>query len=121
MKNNANHKRYVIGEWLQDSEPVYWCWLYVAGNMNEIEIVCRKFVFPNGVCVTIEPLKYVFAGGLEPGAKIGFIQYVPFPEKQEEILNKAIDLGKKIAEANYQWSYSIIDIHKSYFFSRRRT
>ena len=120
MKNNSEHKRHVVGEWQEDNVPAYWCWLYVAGNMNEIEIVCRKFVFPNGVCVTIEPLKYVFAGGAEEGARIGFIQYVPFVEQDKKILEKAKSIGKLISENNFQWSFSIIDPYKSYFFSRRR-
>ena len=39
---------------------------------------------------------------------------------EESLLEKAINVGREIAEANYQWSYSVITPIKNYFFSRRK-
>lgn len=83
------------------------------------ELVCRKACFPCGLCVTIEPIRYVFAGGCEDGVRIGMIQYPPFPEATAVLEKKAIVLGQSVAEANCQWSYSIITPNECRFFSRR--
>jgi hypothetical protein len=121
MINNTTHKRYEVGEWLEDSEPCYWCWIYVAGDLSSSEQVCRRLAFPSGLCVTTESVKYIFGGGTEDGVRIGLIQYPPYPETENDLLDKAILIGKEVAEVNYQWSFSVVDPYKVRFYSRRRS
>lgn len=116
---NIKHQRYEIGEWKRSDINGWWATLYVGGNFQNTEMICRKFCFPKGLCVTIEKTKYVFGGGVEDGIKIGFIQYPPFPEPIENILEKMIKIGKKIAEGSFQFSFSIVTSNNNIFFSRR--
>ena len=82
-------------------------------------MLCRQECFPSGACVTIEPVRYIFAGGGEDGVRIGLIQYPPFPEREDDLKEKLIDLGYKLAKANAQWSFSIVMPQETTFFSRR--
>jgi hypothetical protein len=119
MKNNK-HKRYETGEWRQDCIKAWWAWVYVGGDLQASEMACRKLAFPSGMCVTIKPVKYIFAGSTEDGVQIGLIQYPPFPENETDMLDKAIKIGREVAETNHQWSYSIVTPTENLFFSRRR-
>jgi hypothetical protein len=120
VRNNKEHSRYEVGEWSRDSVQGWWAWVYVAGDLAITKQVCRKLCFPKGLCVTIESVDYIYAAGLEEGVRIGLVQYPPFPEEEYVLLEKAIDVGKAVAEANYQWSYSVVTPEKNYFFSRRK-
>ena len=73
--NTVKHDRAKIGEWASDSIDGWWAFLYVGGNINCAEMVCREACFPSGLCVTIEKVDYIFAGGTEEGVRIGFIQF----------------------------------------------
>ncbi len=120
MENNKEHARYLVGDWAKDEISGYWANVFVAGDLRVSELALREICFPQGLCATIEPTKYVFAGGTEDGVRVGLIQYPPFPEEESKILEKAILVGRKIAEANFQWSYSVITPVKNYYFSRRK-
>jgi len=120
MENNSEHRRYQINDWKQDNIKTWWAFIYIGGNFQTSEMICRKLCFPKGLCVTIEPVKYIFAGGTEDGVRIGMIQYPPFPEKEKALVEKAILVGKEIAEANYQWSFSIITPTENIYLSRRK-
>ena len=119
-KNTNKHQRYSVDQWSSDETKVWWARVYVAGNYQSAEMVCRECCFPKGLCVTLEPTKYIFAGGTEDGVCVGLIQYVPFPEKKEILVEKAVFIGKRIAEINCQWSFSIITPTDSIFYSRRK-
>jgi len=120
MTHNTKHNRYEIGEWRCDRIDGWWAFLYIGGSYQIAETECRKACFPKGLCVTIEPTKYIFAGGSEEGVRIGFIQYPPFPEDVDLIKEKAIQLGQSIAEATCQWSFTIVTPETNIFYSRRR-
>lgn len=118
---NMQHKRYDAGEWMVATEPTWWAHLYVACDRTIAEIECRKACFPKGLCVTLESVDYIFAGGTEKGVRIGFIQYPPFPEKSTFILmEKAVQLGKSIIYTNYQWSFTVVSKDVTVFCSRRK-
>jgi hypothetical protein len=81
--------------------------------------VCRQHCFEKGLCITVEPVKYIFTGGSEDGVRIGFINYTPYPKERIDILLRAEKLGYDIAERNGQWSFTIIDDHLSRYYSRK--
>ena len=108
-----------VGEWWQQQVPSYWCYLYIAGDIHSIESVCRDKCFEIGLCDTVEPVKYIFTGGAEDGARIGLLNYARFPDERENIYQKAVLIGYEIAEKCNQWSFTIIDDVKSEFYSRR--
>lgn len=118
--NTTKHNRYEVAEWQQDELPSWWAFIYIGGDLQVTEMTCRNSCFPHGLCVTVEPVKYIFAGGTEDGTRIGMIQYPPFPESESDLLNKAIAVGKAVAEANYQWSFTIVTPTTNVFLSRRK-
>jgi len=118
--NTKKHNRYKVGAWNNDEIKTWWAQIYVGGDVGLTENVCRELCFPKGLCVTIEDVKYVFAGGTENGVRVGLIQYPPFPESEADLLKKAEMVGIKIAEVNYQWSFTIVTPNNTYFFSRRQ-
>ena len=118
MKTIKKHNRRQIGKWKEKTIQSYWIYLYVGGNYETSERACRELCFPSGLCVTIEKIKYVFGGGSEDGVRVGFIQYPPFPEEEKVIMEKAIILGKQIAKANFQFSFTLVTPTKTMFFSR---
>ena len=120
MKNNTEHSRYEVGEWREDREHPWWAKVYIGGNFQAAEMVCRDFCFPFGLCVTIEETKFIFGGGTEEGVVIGLIQYPPFPEEEESLERKAVEIGQKIAEASFQWSFTVVSPGGNIFCSRRR-
>jgi len=116
MTEIKKHARREIGEWKEKSLDSYWIHLYCGGSVEIAEKACREACFPSGLCVTIEKVKYVFGGGTEDGVRIRFIDYPPFPDT--ELLEKAADLGKKIIDVNFQFSFSIVTPSKTIFYSR---
>jgi len=120
MENNTKHNQYEIGEWREDEVKTWWAYIYIAGDISPSEIKCRELCFPKGLCVTIEPVKYIYAGGAEEGFRVGMIQYPPFPEDEEILYEKAITVGRSLAELNYQWSFTIVTPNGIFFHSRRR-
>lgn len=113
------HKRREIVEWKSKAIKSYWIFLYVAGNYSVCEKVCREACFPSGLCVTLERCKYIFGGGSEDGVRVGFIDYPPFPEASTtDLFDKAVSLGEKLVEANFQFSFSIVTPDNTVFFSR---
>lgn len=120
MENNKEHNRYETGEWSSDRVVGWAATVYVGGNYQTSEMVCRKACYPKGLCITIEPTKYIFAGGSEDGVRVGFVQYPPFPEEENKLLERAVTLGRDIAEAGHQWSYLVVTPKENLFFSRRK-
>lgn len=118
--NPTQHRRYGLCEWKKSqAKDPWWAFIYVGGDVNAAEMVCRRAAFPSGLCVTIEPVKYIFGGGTEDGVRIGMIQYPPFPEQIFVLMEKAEALGKEVAEASCQFSYSIVTAGNNYYYSRR--
>jgi len=114
------HERGSIGEWISKSEKPFFIHLYVAGSYETAERCCREACFPSGLCVTIEPVRYIFGGGSEDGVRVGFIQYPPFPENEQDIYAKAENLGKRICEEGFQFSFTLVTPNENTFFSRRK-
>lgn len=92
--------------------------LYICGDINNIRNIVRKHCF-EGNCLTITPIEYIYTGGSEQGVKIGAIQYPRFPKEEEKLLDKLIELGYDILEANYQFSFTIVTRDKTHYYSRK--
>ena len=67
--------------------------IYIAGPVAEIERALARHAAHVGMCVTVEPLRFVFSGGREDGARIGLINYPRFPASPEELEMKAMSLA----------------------------
>jgi hypothetical protein len=100
------------------SEKTYWAKIYQSGPIGVAEQVIRRECFPGGLCVTIEPTKFIFLGGEEMGFVVGLINYPRFPETSESILQKAKDLALKILDETYQSTTLIMTPDDTIWFSK---
>jgi len=99
----------------------YWCKIYIAGPIAEIEQICRSWCM-KGACVTVTPTNYIYTMGEESGAEIGLINYPRFPKKipKATLLREAVELGEEICAKCYQGSFTIMTPDNTYFYSRRK-
>lgn len=81
--------------------------IYMAGDFQIAKHICREFC-KSGMCVTIEPLDFIYTGGEETGFRVGLINYPKFPAKQSEIKLKARLLATKLRQGLFQDSYTIV-------------
>ena len=93
--------------------------LYVAGDYDTAEAVCREFCDQVGFCVTVTPTSYVYRGGTERGVIVGLINYPRFPAQPDQIEAKAIALGLVLREALGQESFTIERLGETKFYSWR--
>jgi len=85
-------------------EKTYWVKIYQSGSIEAASQVIRRECLLGGLCVTLDPTKFIFLGGEEVGFVVGFINYPRFPETQEKILERAKDLAIKILDETFQIS-----------------
>ena len=71
----------------------YWAKIFIAGPQVIAEQVCRKYCLDIGLCVTIDPTKFIYTGGEELGVVIGLLNYPRFPSESKDIMSKARDLA----------------------------
>lgn len=90
------------------SEKTFVCEIYIAGEMSDIERICAEFCM-SGLCVSIEPVKFVYTGGRETGAVVRLVNYPRFPATPASIRTTARLLADKLIEGCCQWSALLID------------
>lgn len=104
---------------IHKTEPTRWARIYMSGPIAIAEQVCREEC-QSGLCVTIEPTKFIYTGGEELGFVIGLINYPRFPSEQSVITDRAKSIAMKLMERLCQHSslvmtpdctdwYSILD------------
>ena len=114
------HRQYAEQPWLQGRVKTWTAQIWVGGDIIQARQRLRELCFPKGLCATITPTEYMYAGGEEAGFVVGMIQYPPFPESEKALESKAIKVGKALAETSFQWSFSIVMPKKTLYFSRRK-
>jgi hypothetical protein len=93
--------------------------IFVAGDLEVAKQVCREYCFAVGLCVTVEPVAYIYTGGEEVGVRVGLINYPRFPSEPDAIRTKAKELAGKLMERLCQHSYTIAGPDETEWFSRR--
>lgn len=93
--------------------------IFVAGDLAQAKQICRQYTFDVGLCVTVEPVSFIYTGGEEAGVRIGLINYPRFPSTTEEIGRKARELADALLRGLCQHSYSIVGPDETVWFSRR--
>lgn len=82
--------------------------VYIAGDLQDARRTLRRLCLPGGLCVTLTPTEFIFAGGVESGVAVGFVQYPRFPEPPERIWERANGVAEALMEDLHQWS-ALID------------
>lgn len=100
-------------------EPTFIVEIYIAGDIADIERQCAKYCMEVGLCVSVEPLRFIYTGGREAGAVVRLINYPRFPSSPETIRNKAKALAILLIEACCQWSALIVDREHTEWLTNR--
>ena len=93
--------------------------IFMAGDIAQAKQVCREYCFAVGLCVTVEPVDFIYTGGEESGFRVGLINYPRFPSDETTLRAKAAALADQLMNRLYQHSYSIIGPRETEWFSRR--
>lgn len=73
-----------------------------------------------GLCVTVEPVSYLYTGGEADGVRVGLINYGRFPASPAEIFATAERLAKALIADLGQESASIVATDKTVWLSNRK-
>ena len=93
--------------------------IFIAGDLEQAKQVCREYCFDAGLCVTVEPVAYIYTGGEEAGVRVGLINYPRFPSDVGELRVKAQGLAETLMRRLCQHSYSIVGPEHTAWYSRR--
>lgn len=93
---------------IEEKLSSFWVKIYLSGSIEIIKNTCREYCLKVGLCVTMKEVLFVYTGGEECGAEIGLINYPRFPDTENSIMAKAIDLANRCRNASFQHSYLIL-------------
>jgi len=93
--------------------------IFMAGDISQAKQACREYCFEKGLCVTIEPVAFIYTGGEESGIRVGLINYPRFPSTEEALQRIAYELSEMLMKRLCQHSYSIVGPRETEWFSRR--
>ena len=99
--------------------PSYPVTIFIAGDAAEARKACREHCLAVGLCVTVTPTDFIYAGGAEAGVIVGLINYPRFPADPEDIWGRALALAKILMVGLHQWSCSVQAPDKTIWLSRR--
>ena len=93
--------------------------IFIAGDFARAKEICRAYCFEIGLCVTVEPVDYIYTGGEEAGVRVGLINYPRFPCDEFALRLKAGNLADLLMEGLHQHSYSVVGPNETEWVSRR--
>ncbi len=97
----------------------YTAQIYVGGDWHHAGSVARDFCDAEGLCVTVEPVTYLFTGGKCAGARVGLINYGRFPTEPHVIFMKAERLARLLISRLGQETASVVATDKTVWLSAR--
>jgi ferredoxin len=93
--------------------------IFVAGDRADAERICRQHCMAVGLCVTVEPVAFIYTGGQEAGVRVGLINYARFPAEPAEIFAEAEELALRLIDGLCQHSASVVASDRTVWLSRR--
>ena len=106
-------------EMIEKESNTYRVKIYLSGSIDMAKQIIRKYCLDVGLCVTIEPTTYIYAGGEEDGYVVGLINYPRFPADVIEIHSKAFALAHELLEGTYQHSVLIMTPQETTWITKR--
>lgn len=103
---------------IQNSVPTHAVSIYIGGDLTEARRICREFC-QRGLCVTVEPLSFIYTNGEEVGVRVGLINYPRFPSTLDALDATARELAEALIVGLHQWTASIVGPHETVWLSRR--
>lgn len=101
-----------------EKTATYWATIYISGPLSVIEQTCRQECM-KGLCVTVDPTRFIYTGGEETGAAIGLVNYPRFPVSNEDLYLKAECLALTLLETTCQHSVMIVTPDKTVWHTKR--
>ena len=101
------------------TEETYTVRIYLSGPLHVIEQTCREECLDEGLCVTVDPTRFIYTGGEEVGACVGLLNYPRFPEDPLEINRRALNLANRLLCATCQHSVLIVRPDKTEWITKR--
>lgn len=95
--------------------------IFIAGDLGEAKKVCREYCMEVGLCVTVEPVSFIYTGGEESGVRVGLINYPRFPSSLEALQATAQHLAAALQRRLCQHSYSIVGPSETEWFTLRES
>ena len=92
--------------------------VYIAGDYDHAKQLLQKYV-EVGLCVSTCKVDYIYKYGQESGIKVTLINYPRFPSTDEELKNKAIDIGHYLMGNMSQGSFTVTGNNETIYFDRR--
>lgn len=112
--------KYIEKKLVKSICPTHVIKIYIAGDVQLARQFLQKYVM-DGACVSISEEQYIYTLGREDGIVVNLINYPRFPKTEEELLDQAITLARKLMIELYQGSCTVVDYNgDSYFISRRK-
>lgn len=103
----------------QNSVETIWYEILMAGDLADAKRTCREYCMAVGLCVTIEPTTYIYAGGEEAGFRVRLIHYPRFPSTDKALQQRAFELAGMLAGECYQHSFTLMNATKTWWQSSR--
>jgi hypothetical protein len=111
---NCGHHAFVNQTEAAEGEvPTYWARIYMSGPIDVAKHTIREECLREGLCVTVEPMTYIYTGGEEAGFVVGLINYPRFPSTPEAITERARGLLQKLLESTFQRSALLMTPEKT--------
>jgi hypothetical protein len=98
-----------------------WIRIYMSGPLAVAEQVCREDCLREGLCVTVEPTRFIYTGGEEAGFVVGLINYPRFPTTHIELLARAERLARLLLTRTCQHSALIMGPKRTTWITQRKT
>ena len=93
--------------------------LYIAGDYNKAQEICRQFCMEQGFCVSLERNTYIYTGGQEDGIKVTIVNYPRFPKDPIQLDSYAHALLRLLIEGLHQGSGLMVTPTETFWYSRR--
>ena len=80
----------------------------VVHDMDRVRLLCQQYVDHVGLCITVQPIEYIYTDGSEPGCVVGLINYPRFPAKPRLIRHHALMIAKNLMRDFRQQRCSVV-------------
>lgn len=87
--------------------PAFYANIWIAGDAQEAERICRRYCMEVGLCVTVTPTTFVYTGGAEVGVCVRLVNYPRSPRDPQDIEAQAMDLARMLRVGLCQWSFMV--------------
>jgi hypothetical protein len=95
--------------------------IVMSGSIEEAKSYLRERCLPPnpGLCVTVTPTHFIYAGGEETGFVVGLVNYPRFPNTPQELWDYATAIADALIIRTKQWSALVIAPDKSQWMNVR--